>query len=167
MTSDLCRNPRCGKARARQPDGRLEGSLGLCKPCYTRWDRAGRPDEVPEPMSHAERTALSNRVKLGLVPPPELEPDGYDERWAAGEPSRRLRRAHPQAVALARCQAAGDQKGVFELRHRIRDWEAVATVLAERATLAAAARARPSAGADTRQAVTRALRAAQEVSDAA
>ena len=81
----ICRNPKCGKARARQPDGRLEGSLGLCKPCYTRWDRAGRPDEVPEPMSHAERTALSNRVKLGLVPPPELEPDGYDERWAAGE----------------------------------------------------------------------------------
>ena len=129
------------------------------------------------PAAHAEST-LDDVVKRGtlivgvsLGTPPygitnaQMEPDGYDERWAAGEPSRRLRRAHPQAVALARCQAAGDQKGVFELRHRIRDWEAVATVLAERATLAAAARARPSAGADTRQAVTRTLRAVD--SDAA
>ena len=160
-----CRNPKCGKARARQPDGRLEGSLGLCKPCYTRWDRAGRPDEVPEPMSHAERTALSNRVKLGLVPPPELEPDGYDERWAAGETGRRLRRAWPQAVALSVCRAAGDEKGLRELRHRIRDWDAVARVLEERATLAAAGRTLPAAGADTRQAVTRTLRAVD--SDAA
>jgi hypothetical protein len=37
---------RCGKPRARQPDRRIEGALGMCGACYARHNRAA-PERVP------------------------------------------------------------------------------------------------------------------------
>jgi hypothetical protein len=62
MTGHSCRNPDCGKPLARIK-GRLEGCSNLCWGCYHRWDRNGRPDVVPPPMTHAERTALAAEAK--------------------------------------------------------------------------------------------------------
>jgi hypothetical protein len=54
-----CRNPRCGKARRKLANGRTEGSCGLCWACYDRWRDSGRGVDVPDAMTHAERTALA------------------------------------------------------------------------------------------------------------
>jgi hypothetical protein len=58
-----CRNPPCGKRRRRLANGRLEGCHGFCWGCFHRWDRADRPDVVPPPMTHAERTARATEAK--------------------------------------------------------------------------------------------------------
>jgi hypothetical protein len=57
-----CRNPKCGKARRKLPNGRTEGSRDLCWACHSRWLRAGCPEVIPDAMTHAERTALATEV---------------------------------------------------------------------------------------------------------
>ena len=160
-----CRNPRCGKERKRRADGRLEGACGLCKPCYVRWHRAGKPEVVPDPLTHEERTALSTRAKQQAAMQLATRDDEYVARCEAGKAERRARLIRAQEAALFRCMAAGDEKGVREIRLRITDWEAVAILAAQRAVAAAARPARPLvpvAKAQAWQAVTHALRAVVE-----
>lgn len=158
--------------------GRPQGTQrrrGLRNGCYARWIRQGKPERGPgPPLSQAECTARLRAVKAGQAAEfrvaAELPPDGYDLEWAAGEAARRLRRAWPQAAALRVCLAAGDEKGADLLRHRIRDWEAVAEVLTRRVSLAAPALlalAAPVAAPEPGRTPTVALRAVQEESDAA
>jgi hypothetical protein len=54
-----CRN--CRKPRQRKANGRLDGAKDLCRCCYSRWDRAGKPGDmtVPAPLPQEARIARS------------------------------------------------------------------------------------------------------------
>lgn len=56
--------------------------------------------------------------------------DGYGARRAAGRGDRRAARAMGLAADLIRCVAAEDAEGVRLLLHKVRDWHALAVVLA-------------------------------------
>jgi hypothetical protein len=101
--------------------------------CWKRWDRADRPASGPPPvMPQSERLARANAVRGGGTPSRTALPvDGYDRAWAAGEPERRIRRVNPLASDLIRCVAQSDAEGISVLMGRIRDWPALAIVLAE------------------------------------
>ncbi|MBO0813611.1 MAG: hypothetical protein J2P30_00430 [Actinobacteria bacterium] len=75
-------------------------------------------------MSLHERLALMRAAR-------DPAPDPYDLTWLAGEPERRADRARPVAADLIRCVAASDAEGVRLLLARVRDWPALAVVLAE------------------------------------
>jgi hypothetical protein len=121
--------------------------LGYARPCYARWARAGRPASgPPAPMSHAERTASAAAARMvkqararGEAEPVILPPDTYDLDWLAGEPERRAERVKGAAMDLIRCVAASDAEGIRLLACKVRDWPALAVVLAECADLGRAA----------------------------
>lgn len=113
MTPELCTSCRTRPAVAH----------GWCKPCNRRWITHGRPATgPPPPMSHAERTALSNAAR-GVTEP---EPDPYDLEQARlrrarrdAEPDERVYRAALLAADLARVVQSRDRYGVRELFARI------------------------------------------------
>ena len=109
--------------------GRKAHCQGYSMACYKRWLRAGRPEGgPPQPMTHAERTALSNSPHLAAV---GYEPDAYDLAWPALERERRALRVKPAAADLIRCVRARDAEGIRLLLHRVTDWHALAIILAE------------------------------------
>ena len=112
-----------------------------------RWHRAGKPEVVPDPLTHEERTALSTRAKQQAAMQPATRNDEYVARCEAGKAERRARLIRAQEAALFRCMAAGDEKGVREIRLRITDWEAVAILAAQRAVAAGDRKASAAAGA--------------------
>ena len=79
------------------------------------------------------RYRLDEYLRLPVPAPgePEAEDDLPPSPVPALEPERRIARAKPVAADLARCVAARDAAGVGILLRRVRDWEAVAIVLAE------------------------------------
>lgn len=92
----------------------------------------GEPDER---IAARLRVAVDNLDRYAAIPEPgddEPGPDssGYDARWAAGEGDRRAARAVSLAADLVRCVTAEDAEGVRLLLHKVRDWHALAVVLA-------------------------------------
>jgi hypothetical protein len=106
-----CRNPACGKARQRQPDGRLEGSRGLCRACYSRWRRAGHPDEVPGPVSGAERAerarqSVREAMRACVADYAELRSWGVGREEAARRAGISVRRSYDYDARLRQERAS-------------------------------------------------------------
>jgi hypothetical protein len=82
------------------------------------------------------RVAVENLDRYASQPEPDdddgpvLDDGGYSARWVAGEGDRRAARAMSAAADLIRCVAAEDAEGVRLLLHKVRDWHALAVVLA-------------------------------------
>lgn len=78
-------------------------------------------------------TRLHEYLSTPVPPPADPEPEESlpPSPIPALEPERRIARARPIAADLVRCVAARDAEGVRILLHRVRDWHAVAIVLAE------------------------------------
>jgi hypothetical protein len=96
-----------------------------------RFSRMGR--EPDERIAQRLRVAVENLDRYAALPEPEdgeTADDGYAAAHAAGEGDRRAARAVPLAADLVRCVAAGDAEGVRLLLCRVRDWPALAVVLA-------------------------------------
>ena len=90
------------------------------------------PDHIA-PRLGVSRGRLDEYLRLPVPAPgePGAEDDLPPSPVPALEPERRIARAKPVAADLARCVAARDAAGVGILLRRVRDWEAVAIVLAE------------------------------------
>jgi hypothetical protein len=96
-----------------------------------RFSRKGR--EPDERIAARLRVAIENLDRYAALPEPddgEPADDGYGTGWVAGEGDRRAARAIPLAADLVRCVNAGDAEGVRLLLCRVRDWPALAVVLA-------------------------------------
>jgi hypothetical protein len=92
----------------------------------------GEPDER---IAARLRVAVDNLDRYAAIPEseddePAQDSSGYDARWAAGEGDRRAARAVSLAADLIQCVAAEDAEGVRRLLHKVRDWHALAVVLA-------------------------------------
>jgi hypothetical protein len=108
----------CQCGNPKRPRGRY------CRPCWTRWMRAGYPETGPPPpvpVAESARRATAARQANRRARDPD-DPDGYETRWATAlEPQRRIKRATPAACDLARCVAVRDAQGVARLLARYRD----------------------------------------------
>ncbi|MGO8957224.1 MAG: hypothetical protein ACLQFR_07635 [Streptosporangiaceae bacterium] len=107
-------------------------STGHANPCYRRWIKAGRPETgPPPPLSTAARNRQRAAAQASALT--ALAERRHDDDGTAAARERRQRKAdrqaRAQAAALARCLAAGDRKGVRELRLRAADWDAVLALL--------------------------------------
>ena len=122
--------------------GRPAWCRGYARACYSRWIRNGRPESGPPPaVPGPERMARARAVMWarGDAAPAVLPPDLYDLNWLAGEPERRVTRVKGAAADLIRCVSASDAEGIRLLACKVRDWPALAVVLAECADLGRAA----------------------------
>lgn len=89
------------------------------------------PDHIAARLN-VSRDRLDGYLRLPVPQPgPEPEDDLPPSPVPALEPERRIARARPLAADLARCVAARDAAGVGILLRKVRDWHAVAIVLAE------------------------------------
>lgn len=92
--------------------------------------------EPPESIARRVGIAPATLVKYLCEPvtfpePEDLADDGLDAAAQNLDMARRLARARAAAADLIRCVAATDAQGVRILLHRVRDWPALAVVLAE------------------------------------
>jgi hypothetical protein len=119
--------------------GRAVHAAGYASACYRRWLNAGKPRTgPPPPMTAVDRNALAHASRAAQAAAGDWEPDDTDLEWQAQQrawresaPERRARSTAGIAVDLVRCVAADDAAGVRLLLHRVRDWPALAVVLAE------------------------------------
>jgi hypothetical protein len=95
-TEATCRNPECGKTRARLASGRLEGACRLCRPCYDRWYRAGRPSRVPPPGPvGGDQGAAQRRAEYASLRDQGLTPAWAGRRlWVSSCTARRYELAY-------------------------------------------------------------------------
>lgn len=94
-----CRNPKCRKLRRRLADGRTEGAQGLCRACFMRWYRAGRPDVVPDPQPSGDRLAVANEKHRAKA---AARAEDYAELRSWGESPA----AAAERIGVARATAA-------------------------------------------------------------
>ena len=137
MSENLCP---CGCG---QPAG-LRPQRGMRRSCYSRWLKLGKPGlPLPPALTTAQRLALARAAKdakarLKAAEDAPYEPDEDDLAWARelwarrrDEPENRAKRARSLAAALIRCTGTDDAEGIRLLLAKVRDWQALAVVLAE------------------------------------
>ena len=105
-----CRNPKCRAVRQpRRHTGGYDGAAGYCRPCWDRWHAHGTPaDGPPDPMSHAERAAITNAERSRAA----------EERL---QKFARIRRRGYSIAIAARCVGVAEDTGrryAAELRRR-------------------------------------------------